>query len=93
MAFKELGNTVSNEELPEKYLVIKNKGDEICKNYSNRALNLNYYKCLLEQLFLDIKEVYPVELNKLDEIGMLMNDYSFEKLKKFSVSLINLIIY
>ena len=82
MAFKELGNTVSNEELPEKYLVIKNKGDEICKNYANRALNLNYYKSLLEQLFLDIKEVYAVDSNKLDEIKMLMNDYSYEKLKK-----------
>jgi len=82
MAFKELGDSVSNEELPEKYLVIKNKGDEICKNYANRTLNLNYYKCLLEQLFLDIKEVYAVDSNKLDEIGMLMNDYSFDKLKK-----------
>ncbi len=82
MAFKELGNTVSNEELPEKYLVIKNKGDEICKNYANRALNLNYYKQLIEQLFLDIKEVYAVDSNKLDEIKMLMNDYSYEKLKK-----------
>ena len=82
MAFKELGDSVSNEELPEKYLEIKNKGDEISKNYSNRTLNLNYYKCLLEQLFLDIKEVYSVDSNKLDEIGMLMNDYSFDKLKK-----------
>ena len=82
MAFKELGDTVSNEELPEKYLVIKNKGDEICKNYGNRALNLNYYKCLIQQLFLDIKEVYAVDSNKLDEIDMLMNDYSFDKLKK-----------
>ena len=82
MAFKELGDTVSNEELPEKYLVIKNKGDEICKNYGNRALNLNYYKCLIQQLFLDIKEVYAVESNKLDEIDMLMKDYSFDKLKK-----------
>ena len=82
MAFKELGDSVSNEELPEKYLVIKNKGDEICKNYKNRALNLNYYKCLIEQLFLDIKEVYSVDSDKLDEIGMLMTDYSFDKLKK-----------
>ena len=82
MAFKELGDTVSNEELPEKYLILKNKGDEICKNYGNRALNLNYYKSLIQQLFLDIKEVYSVEGNKLDEIDMLMNDYSFDKLKK-----------
>ena len=82
MAFKELGDSVSNEELPEKYLVIKNKGDEICKKYGNRTLNLNYYKCLLEQLFLDIKEVYAVDSDKLDEIEMLMTDYSFDKLKK-----------
>ena len=82
MAFKELGDSVSNEELPEKYLIIKNKGDEICKNYQNRALNLNYYKSLLQQLFLDIKEVYAVDSDKMDEIDMLMNDYSFDKLKK-----------
>ena len=82
MAFKELGDTVSNEELPEKYLVIKNKGDEICKNYGNRALNLNYYKSLIQQLFMDIKEVFTVESNKLDEIDILMNDYSYDKLKK-----------
>ena len=82
MAFKELGDSVSNEELPEKYLIIKNKGDEICKNYQNRTLNLNYYKSLIQQLFLDIKEVYAVDSDKLDEIEMLMNDYSFDKLKK-----------
>ena len=63
-------------------MILKNKGDEICKNYGNRALNLNYYKSLIQQLFLDIKEVYSVEGNKLDEIDMLMNDYSFDKLKK-----------
>ena len=82
MAFKELGDSVSNEELPEKYLIIKNKGDEICKNYQNRTLNLNYYKSLIQQLFLDIKEVYAVDSDKSDEIEMLMNDYSFDKLKK-----------
>ena len=82
MAFKELGDTISNQELPEEYLVIKNKGDEICSNYNNRALNLNYYRQLIEQLFLDIKEVYSVDSNKLDEIKMLMEDYSYEKLKK-----------
>ena len=81
-AFKELGDNVTNEELPEKYLIIKNKGDEISKNYANRTLNLNYYKCLLQQLFLDIKEVYSVDSDKIDEIEMLMNDYSFDKLKK-----------
>ena len=82
MAFKELGDTITNQELPEEYLVIKNKGDEICGNYSNRALNLNYYRNLIEQLFLDIKEVYSVDSNKLDEIKMLMEDYSYDKLKK-----------
>ena len=80
IAFKELRESVSNEELPEKYLIIKNKGDEICKNYQN--LNLNYYKSLIQQLFLDIKEVYAVDSDKSDEIEMLMNDYSFDKLKK-----------
>ena len=82
MAFKELGDSISNQELPEEYLVIKNKGEEICANYGNRALNLNYYKQLIEQLFLDIKEVYSVDSNKLDEINMLMEDYSYDKLKK-----------
>ena len=82
MAFKELGDTISNQDLPEEYLVIKNKGDEICSNYKNRALNLNYYRQLIEQLFLDIKEVCSVDSNKLDEIKMLMEDYSYDKLKK-----------
>ena len=82
MAFKELGDTIPNQELPEEYLVIKNKGDEICANYRNRALNLNYYRQLIEQLFLDIKEVYSIDSNKLDEINMLMEDYSYDKLKK-----------
>lgn len=82
MAFKELGDSVSNQELPEEYLVIKNKGDEILGDYKNRALNLNYYKQLIEQLFLDIKEVNYVDSNKLDEIRMLMEDYSYDKLKK-----------
>ena len=82
MAFKELGDSISNQELPEEYLVIKNSGAEICANYNNRALNLNYYRQLIEQLFLDVKEVYSVDSNKLDEIKMLMEDYSYEKLKK-----------
>ena len=82
MAFKELGDSISNQELPEEYLVIKNKGDEILGDYKNRALNLNYYKQLIEQLFLDIKEVNYVDSNKIDEIKMLMEDYSYEKLKK-----------
>ena len=82
MAFKELGDTIPNQDLPEEYLVIKNKGDEICSNYKNRALNLNYYRQLIEQLFLDIKEVFSVDSNKLDEIKMLMEDYSYDKLKK-----------
>ena len=82
MAFKELGDSISNQELPEEYLIIKNKGDEICGNYKNRALNLNYYRQLIEQLFLDIKEVYSVDSNKMDEINMLMEDYSYDKLKK-----------
>ena len=82
MAFKELGDSIPNQELPEEYLVIKNKGDEICANYRNRALNLNYYRQLIEQLFLDIKEVYSIDSNKLDEINMLMEDYSYDKLKK-----------
>ena len=82
MAFKELGDGISNQELPEEYLVIKNKGDEICDNYRNRALNLNYYRQLIEQLYLDIKEVYSVDSNKLDEIKMLMEDYTYDKLKK-----------
>ena len=42
MAFIELGDTITNQDLPEEYLVIKNNGDEICANYRNRALNLNY---------------------------------------------------
>ena len=82
MAFKELGDSIQNQDLPEEYLVIKNKGEEICNNYTNRALNLNYYKQLIEQLFLDIREVYSVDSNKSDEINMLMEDYSFDKLKK-----------
>ena len=82
MAFKELGDSISNQELPEEYLVIKNSGTEICTDYNNRALNLNYYRHLIEQLFLDVKEVYSVDSNKLDEIKMLMEDYSYEKLKK-----------
>ena len=82
MAFKELGDTIPNQDLPEEYLVIKNNGDEICANYKNRALNLNYYKQLIEQLFLDIKEVFSIDSNKLDEIKMLMEDYSYDKLKK-----------
>ena len=81
-AFKELGDTIPNQDLPEEYLVIKNNGDEICANYRNRALNLNYYRQLIEQLFLDIKEVFSVDSNKLDEIKMLMEDYSYDKLKK-----------
>ena len=82
MAFKELGDSIPNQELPEEYLVIKNNGDEICSNYRNRALNLNYYRHIIEQLFLDIKEVASVDYNKIDEIKMLMEDYSFDKLKK-----------
>ena len=82
MAFKELGDSISNQELPEEYLVIKNSGAEICADYNNRELNLNYYRHLIEQLFLDVKEVYSVDSNKLDEIKMLMEDYSYEKLKK-----------
>ena len=82
LAFKELGDSVNNQELPEEYLVIKNKGAEITAKYSNRALNLNYYRHLIEQLFLDIKEVHSVDSNKLDEIKMLMEDYSYDKLKK-----------
>ena len=82
MAFKELGDTITNQDLPEEYLVIKNNGDEICANYKNRALNLNYYRQLIEQLFLDIKEVFSIDSNKLNEIKMLMEDYSYHKLKK-----------
>ena len=79
-AFKELGNGISLNDLPAEYIQILNKTQEINKKYGDRSLNLNYYKSLIIQLFLDVKEIRNAPNNKLDEINMLMEDYSFEKL-------------
>ena len=79
-AFKELGNTISLNDLPSDYIQILNKTEEINKKYGDRSLNLNYYKSLIIQLFLDVKEIRNAPNNKLDEINMLMEDYSYEKL-------------
>ena len=79
-AFKELGNAVSLNELPNEYIQILNRTEEINRKYEDRSLNLNYYKSLIIQLFLDVKEIRNAPTNKLDEINMLMEDYSYEKL-------------
>ena len=79
ISYHETKKKLYTKEIEE---FIKNNGDEICSNYRNRALNLNYYRHIIEQLFLDIKEVASVDYNKIDEIKMLMEDYSFDKLKK-----------
>ena len=80
-AFKELGNAVSLNDLPAEYIKILNKSEEINRKYVDRSLNINYYKSLIIQLFLDVKEIRNAPSNKLDEINMLMEDYNYEKLK------------
>ena len=81
-AFKELGDNVQFNDLPEEYITLLNKTEEIEKKYSNRTLNLNYYKKLVEQLLKDIRKVMNInDFNeKINDIHQLFNDYSYDKL-------------
>ena len=86
-AFKEI-ESIELTNLPEEYIQILNKADEINSKYSQRTLNLKYYISILEQLLLDLKKV--VNINDYDEryneIQSLFEDYSYDKIKKiFSV--------
>ena len=65
MAFKELGDTIPNQDLPEEYLVIKNKGDEICSNYKNRTLNLKIIDNQLNNYFLIKKFFLLILINQM----------------------------
>ena len=81
-AFKELGDNVQFNDLPEEYITLLNKSEEIEKKYTNRTLNLNYYKKLVEQLLKDIRKVMNInDFNeKINDIHQLFNDYSYDKL-------------
>ena len=81
-AFKELGNTVQLNDLPEEYIKILNKTSEIESNYSKRTINLKYYKSIIEQLLIDIKKVENIDdyNRKLTDINALFEDYTYEKL-------------
>jgi hypothetical protein len=81
-AFKELGDNVQFNDLPEEYITLLNKTEEIEKKYSNRTLNLNYYKKLVVQLLTDIRKVMNInDFNeKINDIHQLFNDYSYDKL-------------
>ena len=82
-AFKELGDSIQFNELPEEYIKILNTKDETCNNYSKRTINLNYLINLIETLLTDLKKVITVSdyQDKVNDIHRLFEDYSYDKLK------------
>lgn len=82
-AFKELGDAVSFSDLPGEYQKIMNMNDEIISNYSNRTINLKYFRSLIEQLLSDIRKVITVNdyAGRLSDIEKLFDDYSYDKIK------------
>ena len=83
-AFQELGDTVKLSELPEEYVQILNKKEVINMKYKQRTINLKYLVNLVKQLLMDLRKERSVSEfeEKIKEIELLFENYSYDKLKE-----------
>lgn len=93
-AFQELdiSKTRNSNDLPEEYMIILNRSEEISKKYKQRTINLFYLRSLVENLLKDVSKVksIPNLKEQLQAVNQLFEDYSFERLIRIFKDLKNI---